>query len=80
MYRGLNIVSVVDKNVINIILSRLQSWYNQLTDKQYGFRQNRGTNDATFITKRFQQITSDQTTTGFLLFVDLSAAFDHNTR
>ena len=56
MYRGLNIGSVVGKSVINIILSRLQSWYDhQLTDNQYGFRQNRGTNDATFITKRFQQ-------------------------
>ena len=81
MYRGLNIGSVVGKSIINIILSRLQSWYDhQLTDNQYGFRQNRGTNDATFITKRFQQITNDQSTTGFLLFVDLSAAFDHIAR
>jgi len=32
-------------------------------------RQNRDTNDATFVTKRYQQITNDQTTTGFLLFV-----------
>ena len=81
MYRGLNIGSTVAKVIINIILSRLQDWYNhQLTDNQYGFRQNRGTNDATFVTKRFQQITNDQSTTGFLLFVDLSAAFDHIAR
>ena len=81
MYRGLNIGSIVGKSVINIILSRLQSWYDhQLTDNQYGFRQNRGTNDATFVTKRFQQITNDQSTTGYLLFVDLSAAFDHIAR
>ena len=81
MYRGLNIGSIVCKTVINIILSRLQSWYDhQLTDNQYGFRQNRGTNDATFVTKRFQQISNDQTTTGYLLFVDLSAAFDHIAR
>ena len=81
MYRGLNIGSIVCKSVINIILTRLQSWYNhQLSDNQYGFRQNRGTNDATFVTKRFQQITNDQTTTGYLLFVDLSAAFDHIAR
>ena len=60
MYRGLNIGSIVGKSVISIILSRLQSWYDhQLTDNQYGFRQNRGTNDATFITKRFQEITND---------------------
>ena len=71
MYRGLNIGSIVGKSVINIILSRLQSWYDhQLTDNQYGFRQNRGTNDATFVTKRFQQITNDQSTTGYLLFVE----------
>jgi len=81
MYRGLNIGSTVAKVVINIILNRLQTWYNcQLTDNQYGFRQNRGTNDATFVTKRFQQISNDQCLTGFLLFVDLSAAFDHIAR
>ena len=81
MYRGLNIGSCAGKAVVNIILSRIQDWYeHQLTDNQYGFRSNRGTNDATYITKRFQQITNDQTTTGFLLFIDLSAAFDHLVR
>jgi len=74
MNRGLNIGSVVGKSVINIILSRLQLWYDhQLTDNQYGFRQNRETNDAAFITKRFQQITNDQTTTDFLLFCRLQS-------
>ena len=81
MYRGLNIGSCTGKVVVNIILSRIQDWYeHQLTDNQYGFRSNRGTNDATYVTKRFQQITNDQTITGFLLFIDLSAAFDHLVR
>ena len=44
MFRGLNIGSTVAKVIINIILSRLQDWYNhQLRDNQYGFRQNRCT-------------------------------------
>ena len=81
IYRGLNIGSTVGKVVINIIMNRMQDWYDhQLTDNQYGCRKNRGTNDATFVTKRFQQISNDQKLTGFLLFVDLSAAFDHIAR
>jgi len=81
MYRGLNIGSCGGRVVVNIILSKIQDWYeHQLTDSQYGFCSNCGTNDATYLTKRFQQITNDQTMTGFLLFLDLSAAFDHLVR
>uniref|UniRef100_A0A7M5VDY0 Reverse transcriptase domain-containing protein n=1 Tax=Clytia hemisphaerica TaxID=252671 RepID=A0A7M5VDY0_9CNID len=52
-YRGLSIGSTLCKLLVNIILERLQPWYNtQLTDQQNGFRQNRGTTDGIFLLKR----------------------------
>ena len=71
-YRGLSIGSTVCKLVVNIILSRLRTWYeSQITDEQNGFRPNRGTTDGIYAIKQ-QPL--------YLLFVDLSAAFDHIPR
>ena len=80
-YRGLSIGSTVCKLLVNIILERLRPWYDaQLTDEQNGFRQNRGTTDSTFVLKRIQQITDRKKQPLFLLFVDLTAAYDHIPR
>ena len=80
-YRGLSIGSTVCKLIMNIILSRLKPWYEaQLTDKQNGFRTNRGTTDAIYTVKRVQQITNRKKQPLYLLFVDLTAAFDHVPR
>ena len=80
-YRGISIGSTVCKLIISIILSRLRDWYeSQLSDEQYGFRPNRGTTDGIFAIKRIQQITNRKNQLLFLLFVDLSAAFDHIPR
>ena len=80
-YRGLSIGSTVCKLIINIILKRLRPWYEtQLTDQQNGFRQNRGTTDGIYTLKRIQQITHKKKQPLFLLFVDLTAAFDHIPR
>ena len=80
-YRGISIGSTVCKLIISIILSRLKTWYeSQLSDEQYGFRPNRGTTDGIFAVKRTQQITNRKQQPLFLLFVDLSAAFDHIPR
>ena len=71
----------VCKIIINIILERLRPWYeSQLSDEQNGFRQNRGTSDGIFVLKRIQQITHRKMQPLFLLFVDLTAAFDHIPR
>lgn len=79
--RGLSIGSTVCKLIINIILKRLQLWYEaQLSDEQNGFRKDRGTTDGIFTVKRVQQITDRKKQPLFLLFVDLSAAFDHINR
>ena len=52
----------------------------QLLDQQQGFRTGRGTTDGIFIAKRVQQITDKMKKPVFLLFVDLTVAFDHDER
>ena len=80
-YRGLSIGSTVCKLIINIVLARLRPWYEkQISDEQNGFRPSRGTTDGIYTVKRVQQITNRKKQPLFLLFVDLSAAFDHIPR
>ena len=64
--------------MVTILLHRLQNWYeSQLQDQQQGFRSSRGTIDGIFIAKSAQQITDKMKKPTPVLFVDLSAAFDH---
>ena len=51
-----------------------------MTDEQNGFRKNRGTTDGIYTIKRVQQVTHKKQQPLFLLFVDLTAAFDHVPR
>ena len=69
------------KIMIVIILNRIKTWYDkQLLDQQQGFRSGRGTTDGIFIAKRIQQVTDKMKKPAYILFVDLSAAFDHIER
>ena len=80
-YRGLQIGSTLCKIMVVIIINRLKSWYEkQLLDQQQGFRAARGTADGIYIAKSIQQITNKMGKPTYLLFVDLSAAFDHVDR
>ena len=80
-YRGLSIGSTVCKLIINIILERIKPWYEaQLSDEQNGFRKNRGTTDGIYSIKRVHQISNRKKQPLYLLFVDLTAAFDHIPR
>ena len=80
-YRGLQIGSTLCKIMIIIIINRIKSWYDsQLLDQQQGFRSGRGTADGIYITKRIQQITDKMKKPTYILFVDLTAAFDHVVR
>ena len=49
-------------------------------DQQQGFRSGRVTCDGIYITKRIQQISHSIKKPVYVLFVDLSAAFDHVIR
>ena len=80
-YRALQVGSSLCKIMMTIILNRLKPWYdNQLLDQQQGFRSGRGTSDGIYVTKRVQQITDRMMKPVYVLFVDLSAAFDHVVR
>ena len=77
-YRALQVVSSICKIMVVVIINRLKEWYNQqFLDQQQGFRSGRGTADGIYITKRVQQITDRMQKPVYVLFVDLSAAFDH---
>ena len=80
-YRGLQIGSSLCKILVILLIERLKVWYElQLLDQQQGFRQARGTSDGIFVIKSIQQITHKMKKPTYLLFVDLSAAFDHVER
>jgi len=80
-YRGLQIGSSLCKIMVIVIINRLRDWYeSHLLDNQQGFRSGRGTTDGIYMAKRVQQITHSMKKKAFLLFVDLSAAFDHVQR
>jgi len=80
-YRGMSISSTVCKFFIGIILERMRLWYEaQITDEQNRFRNNRGTTDGIFTIKRAHQISNRKKQLLNLLFVDLTAAFDHIPR
>ena len=80
-HRGLSIGSTVCKLIIMLILARIRPWYEaQLTDEQNGFRSDRGCTDGIYTAKRIQQITKRKKQVLYLLFVDLTAAFDHIPR
>ena len=80
-YRGISIGSTVCKLIISIILERIRPWFEaQLSDEQNGVRKNRGTTDGIYSMKRIQQIINRKKQLVYLLFVDLTAAFDHISR
>ena len=80
-YRGIQVGSSLCKILITLIINRLKNWYEeQLMDQQQGFRSARGTTDGIFIAKSIQQITDKMKKPTPILFVDLTAAFDHVER
>ena len=80
-YRGLQIGSSLCKVISIVIINRLKVWYeNQLLDQQQGFRTGRGTTDCVFIAKRVHQISDKLMKPIYVLFIDLTAAFDHIER
>ena len=74
-YRALQIGSSMCKLLVVVIIERIKKWY-QLQDQQQGFRAGRGTTDAIYTIKRVHQITNNMKTPTYLLFIDLTAAFD----
>ena len=60
-----------------IAIERIRPWYNkQLLPNQNGFRQFHGCSDAIFTIKCMQHITSRLNRPTYVLFIDLTAAYD----
>ena len=77
-YRALSIGSNLSKIIPRIILNRLQESYERnISETQFGFRKGRSTCDAVFIIKNVIHKHSGPLV---LLFVDLTAAYDHIPR
>ena len=76
-YRGLSISSTFLKLAMNIILNRIRPWYNnQILHNQTGFRQFYGCPDAIFTVKSIHHNTVRHGNQTYLLFIDLTAAYD----
>ena len=77
-YHGSSILSIASKTLSKVILNR---WNTHLLDEtvpesQCGFRQNRGTVDIIFTTRQIQEKSKEQNRDLYILFVDLTKAFD----
>ena len=80
-YRGLQVGATLCKVMVVIIINRIHDWYEkQLLDQQQGFRTGRGTTDGIFLAKALQQVAKKTGKEINVLFVDLTAAFDHVDR
>ena len=74
-YRALSVGSTLSKLVPLIILKRLQNSYEtNISDEQFGFRNDRSTCDAIFILKNVIQKYGKEF---MIVFIDLTAAYDH---
>ena len=77
-YRAISIMSTVSKLLPKIILGRLRETYEKLLmENQFGFRGNRSTTDAIFITREAINSTMNPI---YLCMIDLRAAYDHIDR
>ena len=77
-YRALSVASNLSKLIPRIILNRLLHTYeHNISESQFGFRKGRSTSDAIFILKNVIQKHSGPMV---LVFVDLTAAYDHIPR
>ncbi|XP_033104467.1 uncharacterized protein LOC117107053 [Anneissia japonica] len=77
-YRGISIGANLSRILSKIITERLKGAYEKiLNENQYGFRANRSTADAIFITNNVIQ---KHDGTLVVTYVDLTAAYDHIPR
>ena len=76
-YRGISVGSTQLKILCVVILTRMRAWYEGgLSEGQFGFRANRGCQDAIYGLKRVQQIYHEKRKKLYVGFIDLKAAFD----
>ena len=77
-YRGISLLSIAGKIVARIILERLNSCLldSIYSESQCGFRKGRGTVDMIFSLRQVQEKAREQNKPLYMLFIDLTKAFD----
>ena len=81
-YRGISLLSIAGKILSKVILNRLNTHLLDETvpESQCGFRKNRGTVDMIFTARQIQEKCKEQNKDLYMLFVDLTKAFDTVSR
>ena len=81
-HRGISLLSIAGKIMARVILNRIT--YHLLdsvvSESQCGFRSNRGTIDMIFAVRQLQEKCREQNQNLYILFVDLTKAFDTVSR
>ena len=76
-YRGLSLLSVIDKVFAKVILMRLQKLAERVyPESQCGFRAGRSTIDMVFSLRQLQEKSREQQMPPYIAFIDLKKAFD----
>ena len=79
---GIFLLSIAGKILAKVILNRLNKHLldEVVPESQCGFRKNRGTVDMIFASKQIQEKCKEQNRDLYILFVDLTKAFDTVSR
>ncbi|XP_068713001.1 uncharacterized protein [Montipora foliosa] len=77
-YHGISLLSIAGKILCKVILNRLNTHLLDeiVPERQCGFRKNRGTVDMIFCATQIQEKCKEQNKDLYILFVDLTKAFD----
>ena len=81
-YRGVSLLAIAGKILGRILLNRLTHTIIEpiLTESQCGFRANRGTTDMVFSARQLQEKCREQNKDLYMVFIDLTKAFDTVSR
>ena len=81
-YRGISLLSIAGKILCKVIINRLNTHLLDeiVPESQCGFRKNRGTVDMIFCARKIQEKGKEQNKDLYILFVDLTKAFDTVSR
>ena len=81
-HRGISLLSIAGKILARVLLNRMVMHLldTVISESQCGFRKNRGTTDMIFTVRQLQEKCVEQHQDLYLLFIDLTKAFDTVSR
>ena len=78
-YRGISLLAHIGKGLENVVRNRIEPYAERtgcLPNSQFGFRANRSTGDASFISRSLSSMAREKGVPLFKCFVDLTKAYD----